>query len=78
MAKFFMIVGKRIAADAMAWRRARGSAKKGGADALQRLCKLLDQANEEFRNKRPEGAPNINEYVEAVSKPTGIRRGFDR
>ena len=72
------VVGKRIAADAMAWRRAQGSVKDGGADALKRMVRLLDEANAEFRDVRPKGAPTINEYVQAVERPNGIRRGMDR
>lgn len=78
MGTFFATVGKRIAADAMAWRRVRGSSQKGGAEAMKRMVRLLDEANAKFREDRPSGAPTINEYVEAVEKPNGIRRGMDR
>lgn len=77
MNSFMTVIGKRIAADAMAWRAGRG--KKGvPAAALKRLTRLLDEANADFREKRPKGAPRIQQYVEAVGKPNGIRRVSDR
>lgn len=76
MGNFFGVVGKRIAADAMLWRIKRGS-KGAGSEAFQRLCGLLDEANEEFRSRAPK-APNIAAYVDAAMKAGGIRRGKDR
>lgn len=77
MNTFVTVIGKRIAADAMAWRAGRG--KKGiPAEALKRLTRSLDQANAEFREKRPKRAPTIQSYVEAIGRPTGIRRVSDR
>jgi hypothetical protein len=73
------VVGKRIAAEAMAWRRARGGKANGGADALHRLCALLDEANAQFVQARPKGAPSINDYIAARNSATGMRPfGKDR
>tara|TARA_Y100001938_G_scaffold150301_1_gene240588 strand:+ start:7035 stop:7406 length:372 start_codon:yes stop_codon:yes gene_type:complete len=81
MGNFMAKVGKRIAADALLWRRTRGAAGVGAA-AFKRLCALLDEGNEEFRQrdaaegvKRP---PTIDSYVAAVNAGKGIRRGLDR
>lgn len=74
---FMATVGKRIAAEAMCWRRGRGKAGTP-AESLKRLTRLLDEANGQFRDQRPKGAPSIQDYIEAVNKPTGIRRGIDR
>ena len=61
--------------------RTRGAAGVGAA-AFKRLCALLDEGNEEFRQrdaaegvKRP---PTIDSYVAAVNAGKGIRRGLDR
>lgn len=74
-------IGKRIAADAMLWRRTRGS-KGAGAAAFKRMCALLDEANEEFRERAvAEGvkrAPTIDSYVSAANAGRGIKRGLDR
>lgn len=71
------VVGKRIAATAMAWRKARG--RKGiGSEALAELAFLLDEANAEFREKRPKKAPTITTYWKARNIPNGIRTGRDR
>lgn len=77
MGNFFTVVGKRICADAMFWRLKRGKAG-GPAEAFKRVCWLLDEANREFKDKRPKGAPTIGEYVDAVDGSSQIRRGQDR
>lgn len=74
---FMQVVGKRIAATAMGWRRARGSKDKGGAAAFQQLCTLLDEANAEFVAARPKRAPSINEYL-AARNGTPLLIGKDR
>jgi hypothetical protein len=72
------VVGKRIAATAMAWRIKRGGAGVG-ANCLKDLCALLDEANEEFRTIRPKNAPRIGEYIAARNKAgSHIRFGKDR
>lgn len=72
------VIGKRIAAEAMAWRRARGGKHNGGADCFQRLCGLLDEANAEYVAARPKKAPSINDYIRARNGTRGIRFGRDR
>ena len=78
LGNFMAVVGKRIAADAMVWRKGRGGRKNGAADALRRLCFLLDQANEEFTKARPKGAPSIVDYVDALNRASNVSRGMDR
>ena len=75
---FMLVVGKRIAPVAMKWRAARGGKDNGGSAAFHDLCKLLDQANEEFRDARPKGAPTIHQYLAARNGSSQIRSGLDR
>lgn len=77
MGNFFTVVGKRVCADAMVWRKGRGT-KGTPADAFQRMCKLLDEANAEFKAERPKRAPGIEGYVEARNGARGVRYGIDR
>lgn len=72
------VIGRRVIAEAMAWRRARGVAAKGGADAFQRMCGLLDEANAEFVAIRPKGSPSINDYIRARNSAQGLTFGKDR
>ena len=77
MGNFLAVVGKRIAADAMLWRRRRGKAG-AAAEAFKRMGVLLDQANEEFRTSRAANAPDIDSYVAARNAAPGVRHGIDR
>jgi hypothetical protein len=72
------VIGRRIAAEAMAWRRARGGRSNGGAAAFQRLCCLLDEANAEYTAMRPKKAPSINDYIIARNGKRSISIGKDR
>ena len=81
LGNFMAVIGKRIAADALLWRRTRG-AKGSGSAAFQRICKLLDEGNEQFRNReKADGVkklPTIDSYVAAANSAVGVRRGMDR
>lgn len=77
MGNLLAVIGKRIAANAMLWRQKRGR-KGSGAQALKRLAPLLDEAVREFSERRPKGAPSLEQYVHAMNVPNGIRSGMDR